>query len=193
MTTPPTPITGTADEERAIATITLAFSNDPVVRWAFRDAHQYLTYWPRFVTASGGRAFSEGTADSIDDCAGVALWLPPGAGPDEEPMGTLLTEAVPEDEQDEVFALLDQMGEFHPVESHWYLPLMGVDANRQGRGYGSALLRHALQRCDRDGLPAYLEATSPRNRALYAAHGFEEMGVIQTGGSPPMWPMMRRA
>jgi hypothetical protein len=48
------------------------------------------------------------------------------------------------------------------------------------------LLRHALERCDRDRLPAYLDATSPRNRALYARHGFEELGVIQAGSSPPM-------
>ena len=180
------------DEDRAIATITMAFSNDPVVRWVFRDANQYLTYWPPFVKAFGGDAFAKGTADSIDDCGGVALWLPPGVGSDEETMGAIAAEAVPAAEQDEVFAFLGQMGEFHPTEPHWYLPLIGVDVTRQGRGYGSALLRHALERCDRDRLPAYLEATSPLNKPLYERHGFEELGVIQAGGSPPMWPMQRK-
>ena len=88
---------------------------------------------------------------------------------------------------------MGQMGEFHPTEPHWYLPLIGVDVTRHGCGYGSALLRHALERCDRDRLPAYLEATSPRSKALYERHGFEELGVIQAGGSPPMWPMLRQA
>lgn len=86
---------------------------------------------------------------------------------------------------------LDQMGEFHPTADHWYLPLMGVDLSFQSLGYGSALLRHALARSDDEQLPAYLEATSPRNKALYERHGFEELGVIQAGASPPMWPMLR--
>ena len=32
----------------------------------------------------------------------------------------------------------------------------------QGRGIGSALMQPVLERCDRDGMPAYLEATTPR-------------------------------
>jgi ribosomal protein S18 acetylase RimI-like enzyme len=180
------------DEDRAIATITMAFSNDPVTRWVFPDANVYLSYWPRLVKAFGGAAFSEGTADSIDGCGGVALWFPPGVVSDEETMGALVAEAVPVADQEEVFGFMGQMGEFHLTEPHWYLPLIGVDVTKQGRGYGSALLRHALERCDRDGLPAYLEATSPLNKPLYERQGFEELGVIQAGSSPPMWPMHRR-
>jgi hypothetical protein len=50
-----------------------------------------------------------------------------------------------------------------------------------------------LARADRDGLPAYLEASAPRNRALYERHGFEVVGEIQAGDSPPLWPMLRPA
>ena len=180
------------DEDRAIATITMAFTNDPVARWVFRDANVYLTYCPGFVKAFGGAAFAKGSADSIDDCGGVALWLPPGVAPDEETMGAVAEEAVLAADQEEVFGFLRQMGEFHPTEPHWYLPLIGVDVTKRGRGYGSALLRHALERCDRDHLPAYLEATSPLNKPLYERHGFEELGVIQAGSSPPLWPMQRK-
>jgi ribosomal protein S18 acetylase RimI-like enzyme len=186
-------VSPTTDEDRAIATITMAFGNDPVTRWVFRDANTYLTYWPRVTQAFGGAAFANGTADSIDECGGVALWLPPGVAPDDETMGVLAAEAAPAADQDEVFGFMGQMDEFHPKEPHWYLPLIGVDVTKHGRGYGSALLRHALERCDRDRLPAYLEATSPQNKALYERHGFEEIGVIQAGSSPPMWPMQRTA
>jgi len=67
-----------------------------------------------------------------------------------------------------------------------------VDPLLQGRGIGSELLRAGLDRCDEQQLPAYLEATSPGSRGLYARHGFEELGVIQNGAMPPMWPMLRR-
>ena len=91
----------------------------------------------------------------------------------------------------DVNGVFEQMGELHPHVDHWYLPLIGVDLVAQGRGLGSALLRHALASCDSDGLAAYLEATNPRNRDLYARHGFNVVGVIQAGSSPPIWAMLR--
>ena len=115
----------------------------------------------------------------------------PDAEPDEETLGALAAEAVPASDQEEVFDFMGQLDNFHPTEPHWFLPFIGVDVTKQGRGYGSALLRHALERCDRDQLPAYLDATSPRNKPLYERHGFEEVGVIQAGNSPPMWAMLR--
>jgi GNAT superfamily N-acetyltransferase len=68
-----------------------------------------------------------------------------------------------------------------------------VDPVAQGGGLGSSLLRFALALCDRDGLPAYLEASTARSRALYARHGFEEIGDIQVGSSPRVWAMLRPA
>ena len=106
-------------------------------------------------------------------------------------MGTLAAEAVPAADQEEFFGFMGQVEEFHPTDPHWYLPIIGVDVTKQGQGYGSALLRHALERCDRDRLPAYLEASSPLNKSLYERHGFEALGVIQEGSSPPLWPMQR--
>jgi ribosomal protein S18 acetylase RimI-like enzyme len=67
-----------------------------------------------------------------------------------------------------------------------------VDPDAQCQGYGSALLRHMLVALDREQLPAYLEATSSRNVPLYERHGFEVLGTIQRGGSPPIVPMLRR-
>src|ERR1700712_1025827 len=144
-------VTPTTDEGRAIATLTIAFSSDPVARWVLPDAGRYLTYWPQFVSALAGNAFANGTADSIGDCGGVALWLPPDVGSDGEAMATIAAEAVPEPDQEEVFSVMGQMGEYHPTERHWYLPLVGVDVPKEGGGLGTALLRHAAQRCDRDG------------------------------------------
>ncbi len=125
-------ITPASDEHRALATITMAFSDDPVARWFLPDAHLYLTYWPQVVKAFGEAAFANGTADSIDDCGGVALWLPPGAEPDEEALGALAAEAVPASDQEEVFDFMGQLGNFHPTEPHWFLPFIGVDAHQAG-------------------------------------------------------------
>lgn len=84
------------------------------------------------------------------------------------------------------------LDEHHPQDPHEYLWFLGVVPAAQGHGIGSALMAPVLERADRAGAPAYLEATSPRNRALYERHGFEPGPAIAVGAGPPMWPMWRR-
>lgn len=190
--TPAVKAAAAGDEAAVIAALTVAFSADPITRWLYPSPHQYLTHFPSLLRAFAGQAFAHGTADYTEDGIGVALWLPPNVQPDEEQMVALLQESVAEAQQEMAFAVLEQMGHSHPSEPHWYLPVIGVDLPRQGKGYGSALLRHALVRCDRQGAPAYLESSSPANVPLYERHGFEVVRAIQIGTAPTMWPMVRR-
>ena len=78
-----------------------------------------------------------------------------------------------------------------PHEPHWYLPLIGVVPSHRRRGLGAALMAHALRTCDGEGAPAYLEATSAKSMTLYQRHGFRQIGTIQAGRSPEMYPMLR--
>lgn len=103
----------------------------------------------------------------------------------------LMRQSMDDQTFEDINGVFEQMDELHPDGDLWYLPLTGVDPVAQGRGLGSALLRHALKTCDRDALPAYLEATSPRSRKLYARHGFNVTEIIQAGTSPPLWAMLR--
>jgi ribosomal protein S18 acetylase RimI-like enzyme len=181
------------DSERAISVITLAFSADPICRWVWPDPHAYFRHFPRFVRAFGGEAFASETAYIAEDYAGAALWLPPGVEADGDELATVVTQTVAADLMDPLGELMEMQHECHPEGQHWYLPLIGVDPIQQGRGHGSRLLRQAFERIDREGLPAYLEATTPESRSLYARHGFEVVREIQAAGSPPMWPMVRTA
>ena len=181
-----------SDLERVLSTMVVAFSTDPISRWALPEPHQYVTYFPQIVVKMGGAAFENSAAFSTDDYAGACLWLPPGVHPDLDAVGAVAEKAVAPSEQAKVFGFLEQMGGFHPTEPHWYLPFIGVDPVKQGSGYGSALLKHTLKNADRDKLPAYLEATSPGSRRLYERHGFEALGEIQSGDSPTLWPMLRK-
>ena len=81
----------------------------------------------------------------------------------------------------------------HPAEPHWYLAILGTDPDHQRRGLASSLLRPVLDRCDTDGLPAYLETGTPQNVAFYYRHGFvvrEEMDLPGRDG-PHIWFMWR--
>lgn len=180
-----------SDEERAVATQVMAFAADPVMRWLYPDSESYLRHFPRFVRAFGGRAFENKTAYAGEGFGGCSMWLPVGVHVDPDPVRALFRETLEEPIRSETFSILDQMDAFHTKEPHWYLSIIGVDPARQREGIGSALLRHSLEPCDREGLIAYLESSNPRNVPLYQRHGFEIIGEIRVGSSPPIFPMLR--
>ena len=180
------------DAKRCLAALTLAFGADPPCRWAWPDPQQYLEAFPRFVRAFGGGAFNLGTAYYYKGFSGVALWLPPGAALDQEALVKVIEETIANGRQGAMFSMFEQMDAVHPREAHWHLPLIGVDPAHQGEGIGSALLSRVLSVCDSQEVSAYLEATSPRNVALYERHGFEVVGRIRAGDSPEILPMLRK-
>jgi ribosomal protein S18 acetylase RimI-like enzyme len=181
-----------ADEAAVVDVITLGFSADPMARWSFPDPHTYLTQMPALVRAFGGRALDDGSAYYVEGYAGAALWLAPGVEPERDTVDTIFEAHCPAHIKADAKGVFERMGLYHPTEPHWYLPLIAVDPARQGQGHGSALLREALARCDRDGLLAYLESSNPRNIPLYERHGFEVKGTIQVGSSPTVTPMSRK-
>lgn len=174
-----------------INTIVLGFAADPMARWVWPDSSEYLRIMPQFVRAFGGRAFEHGTAYVTEGTRAAALWLPPGVEPDEAAMDAVVAQALRPEIADDMGIVLQGMAEHHPHEPHWYLPLIAADPNWIGRGLGTLLMKHALRRCDDEGVAAYLESSNPRNISFYERHGFRIIGEIQHGSSPTMTPMLR--
>lgn len=180
------------DRDRLVDTIVLAFARDPVMRWANPEPHRYLTHFRSFAKASCERAFEHGSAHHTADFSGADVWLPPGIELDQEAMGQELEKTFEPARLKVVFAIFEEMGRYHPTEPHWYLWMIGVDPAKQGLGYGKALLRHALERIDREGATAYLENSNPANTRLYEQHGFEVVGTVKVADAPLILPMLRR-
>ena len=178
-------------ESSMVATITMAFSTDPVARWMYPKSSDYFRWFPNFVRAFAGRSIEDLTAIVTTNYSGVALWLAPGAHPDEDALARLVEESLPPERRTELFDLFEKMGASHPAQDHWYLPLIGVDSSRQNSGIGSGLIKFGLERSDREGLPAYLESTNPRNVPLYRRFGFEALDEIRVGSAPPLLRMWR--
>jgi ribosomal protein S18 acetylase RimI-like enzyme len=186
-------IIGEAQIDQAIAKLVLAFATDPVARWMYNDAHQYLTHIPRLFRELGAKSFATGAAHRSNDGLGVALWEPPEVHADAEQLGAVITESIPAEHVTEVVALFERTEHFRPADPHWYLSLIGVETLDRNRGYGAALMRHGLEQCDRENRPAYLWSSNPQNVSLYKRHGFEIAGTIQVGSSPSIFPMLRHA
>ena len=182
---------GESEQERVFATLVLAFAADPVERWLYPEPRQYLSHFPGFLAAFGGRAFAEQTVWSLGEFSAVALWLPPGTEADGDAISTTLAETVAAEKLNDTFAVLGQMDTAHPDYPHWYLPWFAVDTALQGRGLGGQLMAPCLEIVDDTHLPAYLETPNPRTIPFYQRHGFEVTGEAQAGACPPITFMLR--
>ncbi|MEU0068468.1 GNAT family N-acetyltransferase [Streptomyces sp. NPDC006332] len=198
---------GAGDRESVVRLLDAAFRNDPVSCWVFPgDEHRRTTH-PLLMAAFTDIVLDEGRIDVTEDGTACALWLPvPGdehghdSGPDdsagddsaESDGPARLREAVdPDNERVEMIGRLT--ADIHPSgRAHAYLWMIAVAPEHQGEGLGTALLTPVLDRCDREGLPAYLEASNARSRLLYERLGFELMGrPLDLPEGPRMWPMWR--
>lgn len=183
-----------ADTAAVIRTVTLGFSSDPIARWLWPETDVYLSAMPIFIEHFTGSAFEHETALVTDNYRAAALWLRPDASANDDAIDALLDATVSRNQADDTQSFFGQMAAFHPHEQPcWYLPMIATDPAHQGCGIGSVLMERALQRCDAESLPAYLEASSPRSVPLYERHGFAVIGEIQAGSSPVMYPMLREA
>lgn len=190
--------TSAAEREAAAEALALAFLEDPVWRHILPGdesrGEKLLAY---FTTEIESLVPDHRELWVSEDGGAAALWGRPGAW--RVPLGTTLGEAR---RMAGVFGRRLPLGlraqlrldRRHPRgPGHWYLNYIGVDPRRQGSGLGAALLAPVLERCDREGTPAFLEATSERNAALYGRHGFAltESFPMPGRGGPVLRAMWR--
>lgn len=185
---------GDEDRELVVRLLDAAFQDDPVSGWVFPGEEHRRTAHPRLMAAFTDIVRAVGRIDVTEDGTACALWISvPADEPDHDDEGPArLREAVdPDNERVELIGRLTDG--IHPVgRAHEYLWMIATAPEHQGEGHGTALLNVVLDRCDREGLPAYLEASSDRSRKLYERLGFELKGQpLDLPDGPRMWPMWR--
>ncbi|MBR0551965.1 GNAT family N-acetyltransferase [Sphingomonadaceae bacterium LXI357] len=171
-----------------------AFADDPAFKYIFPNAADRAKRLPRLFSLM------------IEDDAGAGLQLvTPGIeaatlwrGPGHAATGTfaLLRQAIP---------LLHALGfataralrvanaiEAHfPGQPFWYLHIAGCAPEKQGRGFGGAVIRAGLERAA-GRLPAYLETATESNLGLYQRFGFAVTDEWRVGtDGPRFWSMLR--
>lgn len=172
-----------------------AFFDDPVFGWGIPDDQRRRGMLPEFFSLfTEELLLHDETYTTAGEVTGAGLWAPPGAQPvsgDPEEFGRRMEELAGVDAE-RVFEVSKLIDEHHPPGAYHYLQFVGVAPEWQGRGIGSALMAPVLERCDREGELAYLEATSERNKKLYERHGFVASDPFGPAGGPPLFPMWRQ-
>lgn len=173
-----------------------AFQTDPVFGWIARPGRKRAGALEQFFFwLLTSRAIPFGEVWTSEGAA--AVWLPPDVPADSGgfleqlrllPMFLRLC-GLPRLARGS--AVGEAMEKNHPRQSHFYLAFIAVAPRLQGMGLGGAMLEATLKRCDRRGMPAYLENSNPRNARLYGRHGFVARRDIAPPGAPPMIAMWR--
>jgi GNAT superfamily N-acetyltransferase len=182
---------------RLAAVLASAFVDDPPIRWVLKDHGGCRSMLERSFRLYLRRLwFKQDECYTTASVVGAIVWELPGhwkVGVLDQlrllpSMARINGRLLPR-----ILRALAVLESDHPAEPHYYLPLVGVEPEWRGRGLGTALIRPILDRCDAEKVPAYLEATTPRNRALYERHGFAVTEQFSLGpGSPPLWRMWRK-
>ena len=184
-----------ADAPAAAELLAVAFADDPYMTWICPGGVDHIH---AFMDLAVGFAIDHGHAYVVRDAddgapAAAALW----AGPD--------SRQLPDERREYRQLFIEQRGDIdvlmdafrivaaaHPKEPHFYLNILGSRPELRGQGLGATLIDHVVAECERQGVPAFLESSNPRNMTLYRRHGFvegervyvpDESGVFIT----PMW------
>lgn len=190
------PRRSSARDRTAIAdAIARAFFDDPVSIYLFPDETTRHEGYVR-ITEIAMDQFAGGGATYVNDpVQGAAIWQAPSPKPPGflaqvsmslrllRTMGRGITRGI---------RLAQAMEANHYRKPHWYLAILGVEPEAQGRGLGSVLMKPILDHCDAEGMDAYLESSKAANIPFYQRHGFEVTGEIQIPDGPTLWPMLRK-
>ncbi|GAA2599593.1 GNAT family N-acetyltransferase [Dactylosporangium fulvum] len=188
----------TLPEVRVLAELVAeAFEPLPVCQWLVPNPAERRRILEDDFEILVHHAVEHGVVHTTDDHTAVAVWYTgaPEGVPDIPDYDERLLAAC--GVHTPRFQQLDEaMHKAHPLHApHDHLVLLAVSPQHQGAGLGGRLLDEHHAHLDRQGVPGYLEASSPGSRALYLRHGYTDFdapfGLPDGGPDPAMWPMWR--
>lgn len=181
-----------AELAQVSATLADALAADPIYGRLLPGERRLRRLRRLFAVELEYYVFPSGRVFTTDDFRGANLELPPGGWEMAVPLsGAVSLLRVFGRRLSRASRLQKFFERNHLQEPHYYVRTLGVATRYQGRGLGTALLRRTLDRCDQEGVPAYLEASTERSAALYERLGFVHLGELRVPDGPRFWPMRR--
>lgn len=189
-----------ADLPRAAEILTRAFQDDPIVTSLLPDPAQRMRGMHGLYLEVLRYVLRFGEAYTTPQVEGVAGWLPPGRT-SLSLRGLIATRfglaraalTIPAHAWPRSASLLAWV-EWRHIRlrrPHWYLWILGVQPESQGKGIGSALIAPVLRRADRSELACYLETETEKNVAFYERHGFHVRAARAFRHGLQVWTMLR--
>jgi ribosomal protein S18 acetylase RimI-like enzyme len=186
-------------EEEFTGILSRAFYNDPFYVWIMPDDNkriQQIEWWMRILLKY---TLLYGEIHYTEDRKAVAMWL----GPDRPivndfkifSMGLILYPIKIGIRN--FMRALDISGQWDKEHKkmdkrHYYLMVIAVEPELQGKGIGSRLMQLGLKKADNDGLECFLETVTPEDVQFYRKHNFDVIFNKGFGLKDQYWIMTRK-
>jgi GNAT superfamily N-acetyltransferase len=188
------------DERFAVASLAAAFANYPLFPPLCPDAirrPRVIEAFCRYLFRMAVRA--DGAYGTPDRSAILCTWPPGWEWPSRLASlpngllsviwriglrGSLLLQRLERD--------FDAARRKHVPGKHWYVPLLGVRPEMQGKGLSRAVFAPVFAAADGLQVPIYLETMVESNVAVYTRLGFELVGRSELEGGLPNWEFRRK-
>ena len=186
------------DAEKLADVSARAFEHDPLTEWLVESHSNALKAERQMFLAEWNNSKHYGLIYTDEDRQGVAVWKPPGAsvtiGNRIRQIWTMIGSIKLYRRTLAKIRLLLNIEKARTLEPHYYLSLLAVTPEMQGKGLGTALIQPILDLCDKDGIPAYLETETESNVGFYSRKGFiVRQEILTSDGKSKVWTMWRNA
>jgi ribosomal protein S18 acetylase RimI-like enzyme len=176
-----------------------AFDSDPFINWLVRQDERRSTRIEWAFEVMLRRMSSElNETHTSSELGGAAVWRRPGelklSFGQQLALLPAFAQGMGWGRVPRFLRMLQHMEGLHDrlvPEPHFYLFVLGVEPEQQGRGLGTRLLAPVLARCDAEGRRAYLETARADNIPFYVRQGFEVADVVARPAWPKLWLMRR--
>ncbi len=74
----------------------------------------------------------------------------------------------------QIVEFMSGKAESHIGKEYWYLSIVGILPEFQGKGLGPELIKGVLKKTDTIEVPTYLETFTPRNMTFYQRLGYKK-------------------
>lgn len=183
-----------SEDQKLTDVLARSFWDDPVTTYMIPSDRLRYPRQRHLFRAELHGARRRGEILTTDDLAGASLWLRPHEWktPNRELLAMMPHLVLAFGGRLRAVAKLVELIERkHPTEPHWYLADLGTDPARQGLGVGGALITAITDRCDREGVGAYLESSKAVNVPYYERFGFRVTEAVTVPDGPTIWLMWR--
>lgn len=159
-----------------------SFASQPLTRWLLGKDPTAMDKGERVLELDFLNAIRYGLTYTTEDFRGAALWNPPDRSVSAWENITwflkLLRIAGVSLNLPAQLAAFWRFERLFPDTPNYYLSLLAVGPDAQGKGFGSALLGPVLAMCDTQGVMAYTVTDWEPNLRFYGKMGFRVRDII---------------
>lgn len=179
--------------EPAAGTLARAFYDYPLFSYVFPDASERRSGLPLLLQSAVHYGVLNGEVYATSrNLEGVAVWMPPDHTSRSSPAPEVSKDAL--DRMAHFWSQVHAVSKRHVPSVHWFLMIIGVVPELQGRGCASVLLAPMLARIGRQHMPCYLDTEVEKNVAIYNRYGFRVVDdSIVVGTGVRSWGMLRES